>query len=284
MLFQLVCVDRRYQRMNCVNIRELQGVLKRKFFTDLINTNDHRDFLNQSMIGLRFKTNNQLSITPDVESFFNFGTTNTSKSKLLGFQNLYSNSNILTKVGFSQYNFFSLSYILNSIQSFLLNITSIVFSLNIHSLFSIFYIPNSINFLLTSNFLNNNNSLNNNLNTQNFNTADKTTSVTFTTENISTPNLVSSSNTLFSETSNNIRFSRFTNPLISYDYKCGHYLGIWESLYPSLMTSYIEVARGIRKAPWFLSDQFSELLKNNQQIFLKKFTNHTNLKLADTDN
>jgi hypothetical protein len=50
------------------------------------------------------------------------------------------------------------------------------------------------------------------------------------------------------------------------------------------MTSYIEVARGIRKAPWFLSDQFSELLKNNQQNFLKKFTNHTNLKLADTDN
>ena len=71
MLMQLVCVDRRYQRMNCFNIRELQGILKRKFFTDLVNTTDHRDFLNQSIIGLRFKSNNQLSITPDVESFFN---------------------------------------------------------------------------------------------------------------------------------------------------------------------------------------------------------------------
>jgi hypothetical protein len=32
MLCQLVCVDRKYQRMNCFNIRELQGILKRKFF------------------------------------------------------------------------------------------------------------------------------------------------------------------------------------------------------------------------------------------------------------
>ena len=90
MLMQLVCVDRRYQRMNCFNIRELQGILKRKFFTDLVNTNDHRDFLNQSIIGLRFKTNNQLSISPDVESFFNLGTTNSAKSKSTNFTNIYS--------------------------------------------------------------------------------------------------------------------------------------------------------------------------------------------------
>jgi hypothetical protein len=45
------------------------------------------------------------------------------------------------------------------------------------------------------------------------------------------------------------RFSRFSNPTISYDFKCGNYIGIWDKLYPSLMTSFIEVARGIRKAP-----------------------------------
>jgi hypothetical protein len=92
MLMQLVCVDRRYQRMNCFNIRELQGVLKRKFFTDLINTNDHRDFLNQSIIGLRFKSNNQLAITPDLESFFNLGLTNTPKTKTNIFNNVYNTS------------------------------------------------------------------------------------------------------------------------------------------------------------------------------------------------
>jgi len=50
-----------------------------------------------------------------------------------------------------------------------------------------------------------------------------------------------------SELSNTGRFNRFSNPIISYDYKCGHYLGIWDQLYPSLVNSIIEVARGIRK-------------------------------------
>ena len=57
MLFQLVCVDRRYQRMNCFNIRELQSMLKRRFFPDLVNTNDHRTMLHNTMVGLRYKTN-----------------------------------------------------------------------------------------------------------------------------------------------------------------------------------------------------------------------------------
>ena len=35
-LCQLVCVDRRYQRMNCFNIRELQGLLRNRFFEELI--------------------------------------------------------------------------------------------------------------------------------------------------------------------------------------------------------------------------------------------------------
>ena len=84
MLAQLICVDRRYQRMNCFNIRELQGILKRKFFTDLVNSNDHRELLNNSMIGLRFKTNNNNTIDPDMSIFYNLGTTFNSKIKSAG--------------------------------------------------------------------------------------------------------------------------------------------------------------------------------------------------------
>lgn len=51
------------------------------------------------------------------------------------------------------------------------------------------------------------------------------------------------------ESSSDVRYNKFSNPMISYDYKCGHYLGVWDKLYPSLMTSFIEVARGMRKAP-----------------------------------
>ena len=34
-LCQLVCIDRRYQRMNCFNIRELQSLLRNRFFDEL---------------------------------------------------------------------------------------------------------------------------------------------------------------------------------------------------------------------------------------------------------
>lgn len=90
MLCQLVCVDRRYQRMNCFNIRELQGILKRRFFNDLVNSNEHHELLNSSMIGLRFKLNNAQSIEPDVFSFYNIGTTTTPKTKNLVMSPLYS--------------------------------------------------------------------------------------------------------------------------------------------------------------------------------------------------
>jgi hypothetical protein len=93
MLCQLVCADRRYQRMNCFNIRELQGNLKRKFFSDLINVSDHREFLDSTMIGLRFRTNNELNIYHDNLAFHNLGITNEAKSRSAVLENIYSSQN-----------------------------------------------------------------------------------------------------------------------------------------------------------------------------------------------
>ena len=118
MLCQLVCVDRRYQRMNCFNIRELQGILKRRFFNDLVNSNDHRILLNESMIGVRYKLNNTQNIEPDIFTFYNFGTTDVSKFK---------NTNLIPS-----YDFLNIS---SSLQNYLMSINF----LN--------YVPN---FLLTS--------------------------------------------------------------------------------------------------------------------------------------
>lgn len=81
MLAQLVCTDRRYARMNCFNIRELQSILKNKFFTDLINSHEHKDLLNRSMIGLRFKANNTFNTDLDMNLFYNFGLHTTSVMK-----------------------------------------------------------------------------------------------------------------------------------------------------------------------------------------------------------
>jgi hypothetical protein len=70
MLCQLVCIDRRYQRMNCFNIRELQGILKRRFFTDLVNSTDHHQLLNSSMIGVRYKLYQTETTNPDIFLFY----------------------------------------------------------------------------------------------------------------------------------------------------------------------------------------------------------------------
>jgi hypothetical protein len=58
MLCQLVCLDRRYQRMNCFNIREVESLLKSRFFPDLLNSNDYKVLLNKTTLGLRFKLHN----------------------------------------------------------------------------------------------------------------------------------------------------------------------------------------------------------------------------------
>jgi hypothetical protein len=133
MLVQLVCLDRRYQRMNCFNVRELQGNLKRKFFTDLVNSNDHRDFLNQSILGMRFKTNNNLAITPDMEAFYNFGTTSSSKVKTFEFVNTYTSSmsrNFSNSFSLFHINLFNIS---TNVINYVKSITDVILSISLYS-------------------------------------------------------------------------------------------------------------------------------------------------------
>jgi hypothetical protein len=85
MLCQLVCVDRRYQRMNCFNIRELQGILKRKFFTDLVNTSDSHKAMESTLINMRHKNNMSNILLYDQSLFYNFDLTNTSKYKTFNY-------------------------------------------------------------------------------------------------------------------------------------------------------------------------------------------------------
>jgi len=88
MLAQLVCVDRRYQRMNCFNIRELQSMLKKRFFTDLVGTHDHRELLQSTVIGLRYKNNSTSLHEAGIFSFYNQGILNTSKVRSIDLSNL----------------------------------------------------------------------------------------------------------------------------------------------------------------------------------------------------
>ena len=69
MLAQLVCLDRRYQRMNCFNIRELQTLLKNRYHPELLDDKLHTDFLSQTTLSTRFKLFNLNTITPRMSIF-----------------------------------------------------------------------------------------------------------------------------------------------------------------------------------------------------------------------
>lgn len=111
MLGQLICLDRRYQRMNCFNIREVQSLLKRRFFVDLISSNDHRMLLNKTMVGLRFKTNDLSTINSHFYLSTNFGLTlslkvrNTFITETLLINNLSTINT--TSILYSRINFFN---------------------------------------------------------------------------------------------------------------------------------------------------------------------------------
>lgn len=55
MLVQLVCLDRRYQRMNCYNIREIQTILKSKYNPNLSEPAEVHFNLDDTTVGLRYQ-------------------------------------------------------------------------------------------------------------------------------------------------------------------------------------------------------------------------------------
>jgi hypothetical protein len=260
MLCQLVCVDRRYQRMNCFNIRELQGILKRKFFTDLVNSNDHRNLFDKSIIGLRFKNNNQLNINHDMSLFYNFGTTNSAKAKHTIFDNNYSNSSNVTNAytfinGFFVKSSESFVNVVNALLTFelftspslssLLTLSKIVCnnsvantlnaatglleimtSATLTTLASVFNLPTLLNEFVAMNLSLNFYHTDTKINTQAPTAGNEQDGTLFTSENITNLDSLQTFNSSMSEVSTSLRFTRFNNPLISYDYKCGNYLGI----------------------------------------------------------
>jgi hypothetical protein len=283
MLFQLVCTDRRYARMNCFNIRELQGMLKRKYFVDLLNTLDHKDLLNQSMINLRFKTNLNNNLGLDFSNFQNLGLhklgspknflythagnnsyVNQEGLKLGLFDNLFlghtSNFSINIFVNFMLNTSFydAVCFLIKTLNFYLtffftnfFTLGSFISNLNLSGLMSfpsltLFFscVSNNIIFIDSSYyyysiFYKNNSTNYYDYDLKSFLSQDN--SIIFNNESIS---LVNNS---FLEKTNSLRFNRFNNALVEYDYKVGNYIGDWGTKYPYLITTFLEVARGIKK-------------------------------------
>lgn len=141
MLCQLVCVDRRYQRMNCFNIREAESLLKRRFFTDLINSKDQHVLIDKTAIGLRYKINDDLSLRGNINNLYNFGLEINSQIRSNTYFNIVNDVIDFDNVRSFQIN----SYFFKLISYFYT--TNIFFLLN-----SIFYFFLDKNFLSVAGF------------------------------------------------------------------------------------------------------------------------------------
>jgi hypothetical protein len=250
--------------MNCFNIRELQGILKRKFFSDLIDSNDYKILLKDSMVSLRFKLNTSSGIEHDTFSFYKFGTNFSSLNKSLFFnaQNKAGSGGVI-----SAYDSFFLSFF-KQYTNFLTNledVTSyswvfyarvIIWSLTSPSLISFTNITNfshvvsstlnSAYIVLFNSHFNLANYYYSSVFSQGLNFQSESAFYYSITDNHSYQN--SSYLSSLSEVSDSQRFTRFSNTIINYDYKTGNYIGSWDKFYPYLINSLIEVTRGIKKS------------------------------------
>jgi hypothetical protein len=237
MLCQLVCTDRRYARMNCFNIRELQGILKRKFFTDLVNNHEHRTLMDKTMIGLRYKSNNNINLDNDMLSFYNFGITSQVQNESAFFTSLTSQiPNSRPTMGGLNFQLFSLFN--DTGLTFFAKVTkvpAVIFSDTVAILFSLnfFSLTHLFNFgTLSRSLLNNFSFINFSFNESPFllnfsgkNAYGNVNQVSFSGKQVGSSFDHDSIKNMFSENSSAQRFTRFSSSLINYDYKTGHYIG-----------------------------------------------------------
>jgi cellulose synthase/poly-beta-1,6-N-acetylglucosamine synthase-like glycosyltransferase len=126
--------------MNCFNIRELQGILKRRFFVDLVNSHDHKNILSTAMIGAKHRLHNNENINLDIIMFYNWGVFRSQNHKVVNFN---GGGEFLTRLYVSAFNFTIIEFfnLFTTLNSF--------FNILILSLYSFSYLFNFLNFFTT---------------------------------------------------------------------------------------------------------------------------------------
>ncbi len=118
--------------MNAFNIKEIQAVLKRKFFTDLQNSHEFNSLLDKTMIGVKYKINNLNFINSHSHLNYNLGLKKIF-NKNENFFNLDKNeTSVIFSFFYRNLNFFYLNHFNlfnNSYFFFLIIILNLIFSL-----------------------------------------------------------------------------------------------------------------------------------------------------------
>jgi len=94
MLCQLICIDKRYHKINCFNMAEAQSLLKKKFFPDLINGLSFKKNSNYTESNLKYSLYSDMFKNNSYKNMFNY-------SPATGLN--YSSTQIVPKSSLYQY-------------------------------------------------------------------------------------------------------------------------------------------------------------------------------------
>lgn len=87
------------------------------------------------------------------------------------------------------------------------------------------------------------------------------------------------------ELSNVSRRQRASTPVVGYNFKVGDfYPSTTLKFYPSLFRSLSDVTRGVRRAAWYFSPTFSDLLKSNFGNYMSKVVHNNNYPVTELRN
>lgn len=320
MLCQLICIDRRYQRLNCFNMRQLETILRRQFFVDFLSTGDHRQLMTNTMVGLRFKVGQEQSAQPDQFSFYKFGLTNHENLKVTFFEPRGVSSNNSSSSSKSFFFFCIDSYLFSNdllasyqidkslwtlVTRFIENLinfntkyfnTSNVFLGQTNNYGQQTSSPLLVNLMAlpTPSLLNlfNVNKLAMSSSSYQYPTAsgsfyaNKAAHTAVGLVSVDTASNPQNSNlNNFSDSSHSGRFNRFSNPMVEYEYRKGTYFTVWSDRFPNLTTSMIELGRNEYFAKWFKSAPYKNLFRediNYLDNFKPKSLMTGNVSLSDT--
>ncbi len=307
-LCQLVCIDRRYQRMNCFNIKELQSIVRRKFFFELMDENIYNEQLSNTLIGLKKHITTENSVTnfnqyninsiftKDIVIIISSGRRYLEKtfSSIATFVVLYIDIVLRYMIYIFYITFMSLNYIffilkyfisvnIIKIIDFLINIStdtmlkvSLIGSKNIN----ITYLPQFIYFNLSKII----DSMNLNLNLLNLFTVDSfsfvknvyihnsellnSLDIKLFTKDIINFNQVFSKNNIEYDTEK--RYLNYENPTIKFKVKIGNYLPKkpYEENFDNIFTTFDFKTLTDRKSLWVNSTTINDVIMNN---FLNSF-------------
>jgi len=84
------------------------------------------------------------------------------------------------------------------------------------------------------------------------------------------------------ELSNDTRRQRATSPVVGYNFKVGDfYPSTTLKFYPSIFRSLSDLTRGVRRAPWFFSPTFNDMLKENFGNYMSKVVHSNDYMVTD---